>query len=211
RAVGPPLGEVARIAKGAGTNADPVFLLERRGDGFFSAALGCRVDVEPEAVVPCVRGRDVGEGTLALRRWALYPYDGDRLLPPDELRTRFPLAAAVLLRCRALLEAREGGRFRGPTFYRWGRPQNLRWLLDREPKIVVPDAARTPRAAIDAEGRLAIDTAYAIRPTGAVPLARLYAALRSPLVMEWLGAVGIPLRGGYVRLKTAYLASLPVP
>ncbi len=211
RGAGPALGDVARIAKGAGTNADPVFLLERRGDGFHSPALACRVDVEPEALVPCVRGRDIGEGTLAVRRWALYPYDGDRLLAPDELRARFPRASAVLDRCRGLLEAREGGRFRGPTFYRWGRPQNLRWLLDREPKIVVPDAARSPRAAIDAEGRLAIDTAYAIRPTGAVPLERLYAALRSPLVMEWLGAVGIPLRGGYVRLKTAYLASLPVP
>jgi hypothetical protein len=211
RGAGPPLGEVARIAKGAGTNADPVFLLERRDDGYYSPALAASVDVEDAALVPCLRGRDIGEGTLEVRRWALFPYDRDRLLPPEELHGRFPLAAALLERCRALLDAREGGRFRGPTFYRWGRPQNLRWLLDREPKIVVPDAARTPRAAIDDEGRLAIDTAYAIRPTGAVPLARIYAALRSPLVMEWLGAVGIPLRGGYVRLKTAYLASLPVP
>jgi hypothetical protein len=211
RRAGPPLGEIARIAKGAGTNADPVFLLERRGGAYYSAALAAPVDVEDGALVPCARGRDVGEGTLALRRWAVFPYDGDRLLLPDELAARFPLAAALLARCRRLLEAREGGRFRGATFYRWGRPQNLRWLLDRTPKIVVPDAARTPRAAVDAEGRLAIDTAYAIRPTGAVPLERIYAALRSPLVMDWLGAVGIPLRGGYVRLKTAYLASLPVP
>ena len=211
RGAGPPLGEVARIRKGAGTNADPVFLLERRGDAYYSRALGVSVDIEPEAVVPCVRGRDVGEGELLVRRWAIFPYHGDRLFSPDELAARFPRAAAVLERCRGLLEAREGGRFRGPTYYRWGRAQNLVWLRDPAPKIVIPDATRTPRAALDATGTLVIDTAYAIRPTGAVSIGTLYGLFRSPAALTWLRAVGVPLRGGYVRMKTDYLASLPVP
>ena len=210
-AVGPPLGSVARIAKGAGTNADPVFLLERRGDGWFSPALGEPVTIEPAALVPCLRGRDVGPYRSAVRRHALLPYDDrGRLVPFADLARRFPGAAAYLERCRQLLEARERGRFRGERFHAWGRPQNLEFHRDATPKIVVPDAAAAGRAALDT-GTLVIDTAYAVRPTGGVPVGLLLALLNDGLVATWLHARGIPLRGGYFRMKTDYLASLPVP
>lgn len=206
RAAGPALGAVARIAKGAGTNADSIFLL----DDAAAAAHG----IEDEALVPCLRGRDVAAwGAQAVRR-ALLPYDAaGRLLAPEELRRRWPNAAAYLGRHRAALEAREAGRYRGPTFYRWGRPQNLAWLRAPEPKVVVPDAAARGRAALDSSGRLVIDTAYAVRPTdpAAVSIGLLLAVLNSPVVAEWLRATGISLRGGYFRMKTAYLASLPLP
>jgi methylase of polypeptide subunit release factors len=209
-AIGPPLGRVARIAKGAGTNADPVFLLERRGAGWWSPALAAVVDVEDAALVPCLRGRDVAGYAATVRRHALLPYEGGRLLPFAELARRHPGAAAYLERCRPLLEARERGRFRGAGFHAWGRPQNLAWHLDPAPKIVIPDAAAAGRAALD-RGTLAIDTAYAVRATGAAPLGLLLAVLNHALVGTWLRARGIPLRGGYFRMKTAYLESLPVP
>jgi SAM-dependent methyltransferase len=205
-ALGPPLGEIARISKGAGTNADPVFLLGLDG---FSPALGERVTVEDEVLVPCLRGRDVRRDAATPARRALLPYEGATLRAPDALP---PRARAYLERCRALLEARERGRFTGDRFHAWGRPQNLAWLRDPAPKVVVPDATAEGRAAIDEGGTLVIDTAYAVRPTApGVSVERIAAALRSPLVTTWLRALGIPLRGGYFRMKTAYLHSLPVP
>jgi SAM-dependent methyltransferase len=189
-----PLGEIARVAKGAGTNADPIFLL----------APGAPL----EHLVPCLRGRDVKPWQATVARHALLPYRDGRLLAPEKLERR---ARAWLEEHRAALERRERGRFAGPTFYQWGRPQNLLWHLDPAPKIVVPDAASEGRAALDDRGTLPIDTAYAIRPTGDYPIALLLAILNSPVVGEWLRATGIPLRGGYFRMKTAYLNSLPVP
>jgi methylase of polypeptide subunit release factors len=203
RAAGPALGAIARVAKGAGTNADDVFLVPA------DAAAG-----RGEAVrVPCVRGRDVVPWGLVPARDALLPYDGERLLGPEELRRLAPSAAAHLAARRAPLEARERGRFAGAAYYRWGRPQNLVWLRDPAPKVIVPDAARAGRAALDREGRLVIDTAYAVRPLepGVTPVGLLLAVLNAPIVAEWLGQAGVPLRGGYFRMKTAYLASLPVP
>jgi SAM-dependent methyltransferase len=208
RRSGPPLGSIARVAKGAGTNADPVFLLEPRGGAYLSRALGELVELEDEAVVPCLRGRDVRPYRATVARVALLPYEGARLRGLDALP---PRARAYLERCRALLEARERGRFRGDRFHAWGRPQNLGWLRDPAPKIVVPDAAAEGRAALDEQGTLVIDTAYAIRPTGAVPIGRILDALNSTLPATWLRAHGIPLRGGYFRMKTAYLQSLPIP
>ncbi|MBI4510676.1 MAG: Eco57I restriction-modification methylase domain-containing protein [Deltaproteobacteria bacterium] len=205
RSAGPPLGQVARVSKGAGTNADSVFLIPA-SDG---AAL------EEGALVPCVRGRDLAPFAPRVSRLALLPYDGDRPVPPGELAKRWPRAAAYLERHRAVLEARERGRFRGDLFYRWGRPQNLIWLRDPAPKVIVPDVARGGRAVLDDQGLLVIDTAYALRPMdpgGASHLLGLIlAVLNSSIVGEWLRLAGIPLRGGYFRMKTAYLSSLPLP
>jgi SAM-dependent methyltransferase len=204
RAAGPPLAAVARVAKGAGSNADPVFLVDA------DERAGCGEPVR----IACVRGRDVGAYALAAARDALLPYDAEgALLAPAALARLAPSAAAHFERHRAVLEARERRRFAGDTFYRWGRPQNLTWLLDRAPKLIVPDAAAAGRAALDDRGRLVIDTAYAIRPLDAraTPIGLLLAVLNSDVVALWLRATGIPLRGGYFRMKTAYLASLPVP
>lgn len=207
RRVGPPLGSLARIAKGAGSNADPVFLLERRGTELWSVALARPVAIEPDWLVPCLRGRDIGAYSAHVQRVALFPYQGRRLVPFSALG---PGAADYLAACRPLLEARERGRFRGDRFYAWGRPQNLEWLRAAAPKVVVPDATLEGRAALDC-GTLVIDTAYAVRPTGTVSIGLLLAVLNHAVVGIWLRALGIPLRGGYFRMKTDYLRGLPVP
>jgi Eco57I restriction-modification methylase len=207
---GATLGDVARISKGAGTNADPVFLLERRGSGWHSRALDRTVELEAEVVVPCLRGRDIGPGRDA-GMGALLPYDGDRALAPAVLAERYPRAWRYLLACRDRLEARERGRFRGERFFHWGRPQNLSWLRDAAPKVVVPDAGLGGRVLVDEARRLVIDTAYALRPTDpAFDCARLAAILGHTATTAWLRQNGLVLRGGYVRMKTAYLAALPL-
>src|SRR6185295_5854754 len=101
RAGGPPLGEVARISKGAGTNADPIFVIPAGAEG----------ELEREALIPCLRGRDIGRYTARSWHRALLPYDGDRLLHPEELRARWPRAAAYLEAWREPLERRERRRF----------------------------------------------------------------------------------------------------
>ncbi|WP_428266546.1 Eco57I restriction-modification methylase domain-containing protein [Haliangium sp.] len=221
RSDGPALGEVARVAKGAGTNADRVYVIEdaTRDDALVtgtSKAIGA-VRVEAAACRPCLRGRDV-------RAWArpgdgvqcIVPYHSDgRLWTPAEV-ARTPLLDAHLQRCRAALDARERGRHAGPGYYRFGRPQNLAFHLDPAPKIVIPDVARSGRALIDARGALVLDSAYAVRLSdgaerGHYPLVLLAAVLNSAIVRLWLDETGVLLRGGYLRLKTAYLRSLPLP
>ncbi len=204
----PALGEVARIAKGTGTNADRVFVLE----GGVSRALGEPVDIESALLRPCVRGRDVRPfGAATGEVQLVYPYDDDgALIAPEDLP---PRARAYFARCRDVLEARERGRFAGDRFYQFGRPQNHRFLADPAPKVVVPDVAREGRAMMDATGAMVLDSAYAIRllpGVDSVTLDDVLAALNSPLVAEWLRETAVQLRGGYVRMKTAYLASLPL-
>ncbi len=205
-AAGPSLGQVARVAKGAGTNADPVYVLEGEA--------GPGDDLEAELVRLCLRGRDVtAYGRAGDQVRCLVPYRRDgSFIEPDELARRFPRAAAYLARHRRALERRERGRFRGAAFYRFGRPQNMAWLGDPAPKVVVPDVARAGRALLDRRAAMVLDSAYALRPlTAAITPALLLAVLNSGIVSLWLGETGVPLRGDYLRLKTAYLESLPLP
>jgi hypothetical protein len=218
RLAGPTLGDVARIAKGAGTNADPVFILpDAIVDGDLVRAGA--VAIEADATRPCLRGRDVtawGALDVALPHpRCIVPYAGRALIAFAALRRRWPRAAAYLASHRAALEAREDGRFAGAGFHAFGRPQNLDFHLDPAAKVVVPDVAHAARAQLDATGALVIDSAYAVRPTataGAWADPRLLLALlASPVVRRWLEVSGVPLRGGYVRMKTAFLAPLPLP
>ena len=199
---GPTLAQVARVSKGAGTSADRVFLVPTE-------------TLEEDAAVACLRGRDVTAYRARTRTRAIFPYDdGGRLVPAHEMQSRWPGAWRWLLEHRARLEARENGRFTGARFHAWGRPQNLVWLCDPAPKIVVPDATLHARAALDESSRLVIDSAYAIRPRDGNDtqlLGLLLAVLNAPCVEPWLRGASVTLRGDYFRMKTAFLAALPLP
>lgn len=198
-----PLGAVARIAKGTGTNADSVYVMSREQ----------AEAIEPELVRLCLRGRDItGYGSADTGTRCLVPYRPEgTLIEPEDMAARYPRALAYLESHRALLDGRERGRFRGPRFYQFGRPQNLALLLSAAPRIAVPDVARDGRALLDRTGALLLDSAYAVVPSRSELLPLVLAVLNSGIVRLWLGETGLPLRGGYLRLKTAYLESLPLP
>jgi hypothetical protein len=204
RKQGTPLGEMARIAKGTGTNADSVFLIDSD-----------RVGIEPDLLHRVLRGRDVlAFGSVPSWPRLLVPYDPDGgLFSPEKMQANYPLAYAYLRLHRAVLEARERGRFAGDRFYCFGRPQNLAFLRKMETKVVVPDVTRDGRALLDTEGAMVLDSAYAIRLAANAPISHetCCGVLSSPLVRLWLRSQGVPLRGGYTRMKTAYLSGLPMP
>ncbi len=202
------LGELARIAKGTGTNADKVFVLSEQDP-----------QIESARTRVCIRGRDVvAFGKPANPNRLLYPYCSDAsngsvvtLIEPATLRRESPLAYGYLEANRTVLEARERGRFRGDRFYQYGRPQNLRLWDSDEPILVVPDVASRSRAMRLAKHDVVLDSAYAIVPHQADLVDFLLAILNSSIVTFWLRETGILLRGGYLRMKTAYLRELPIP
>jgi hypothetical protein len=207
---GPTLGSVARIAKGAGTNADSVFVIQNEEEAK-------QAGLEDEILWPVFRGRDVVSFGKH-KEWpkVLVPYDVEgRLFTPERMRELYPNAFDYLLEHRNVLEKRERGRFAGPTFYCFGRPQNLNFHRAKEKKIIIPDVAKEGRAQIDCQGAMVLDSAYAIRLQGEahpdIALEGICAVLNSRIVSIWLGHQGVPLRGGYTRMKTAFLNSLPLP
>ena len=211
------LGDVALLVKGVGTNADSIFVVEPVAtDGAQTqvrTAHGSLVWLETAALRPVWRGRDVGRAAPV--RCCIFPYRDGGLIEPAALAAQWPQLAAYFDQHRTALQARERGRFKGPTFYCFGRPQNFDFLLASQAKVVVPDVTAGGRASLDC-GNLVLDSAYALRPRATAPsvyqpIAWWRALLSSPMVRVWLQTTGVPLRGGYVRMKPAYLRNLPLP
>ncbi len=211
------LGDVADVVKGVGTNADSIFVVEPVAtEGALTqvrTAAGRLVWLESAALQLVWRGRDVGQAAPV--RCCIFPYQNGVLIEPAAMAADFPLLTTYFDEHRAALQMRERGRFTGPTFYCFGRPQNFAFLLSPLAKVVVPDVTAGGRATLDC-GNLVLDSGYALRPRHATPVGYQSmpwwrGLLSSPMVRIWLQATGVPLRGGYVRMKTAYLRTLPLP
>jgi len=218
----PRLEHIAHVFQGTGTRADKVYLVEDRGKSgnlvrVYSHCTKAEYDLEPIFLKRALRGRNIDRYELTGAKLLLIaPYqivDGRNVLVPQvRLAELAPRTLAYLRECKPRLDTREKGRFKGEGWYGYGRPQNLDRFEVPE-KIVLPDVADRGACFLDREGRWLLDTAYAIRPTTNVPLDLRFVIgiLNSPLLTYFLKETGSALRGGYFRMKTAYLNPFPIP
>jgi type I restriction-modification system DNA methylase subunit len=218
----PTLGSIADVFKGTGTNADKVFLLENRRQDrkglirVYSPEKEKEYLLESTLLRPCLRGRSINRYDVARPDLLLIvPYEittgGSSLLPQKELAKIAPRTLDYLNECKPRLDQREKGRFKGEGWYCFGRPQNLA-RFDVAEKIVLPDVANRGNCTLDRDGTWLLDTAYAIvrKPEACVDLRYITAILNSPLLKYFLKETGTMLRGGYFRMKTAYLNPFPI-
>ena len=218
----PSLGSVAEVFKGTGTNADRVYLVEDRGRKgnlvrIYSPEKEAEYLLEPAFLKPALRGRSISRYEVVESKLRLIvPYEpiGSKsvLVSHNKLADLAPRTLEYLRECKPRLDEREKGRFKGEGWYCYGRPQNLDRFEVPE-KIVLPDVANRGACFLDGEKRWLIDTAYAIvrRPGTKLDLRFILAILNSPLLTYFLKETGTALRGGYFRMKTAYLNPLPIP
>lgn len=219
-----PLGDVANVEVGIQTSLDDFFLLEALGPdapGLVRARnrFGETV-LEERALFPCAKGSvDLEGAEFRESRHVLWLYTGDgMLMSGPEIRGRFPHAWAYLEKHRSVLEQREGGRFKDDRWWRFRRPQGVRWAM--KPKIVVPSIMRIPTAFLDSAGRMICTAsgkggggAWIITPRedATLSLERLAEFLRGERFGDWLRSAGDPKQGGWRGVDRKTLRRCPVP
>ena len=214
----PRLEDIATVFKGTGTSADEVFLMDRRRGRFYSRSLEQWVEIEDELMRPSLTGQDIDPYYYETENYLLFPYrivgEEAHLIQPEEMAAKYPKAWTYLNHPtnQEILRGRDKGAFRSrDDWYAYGRPQNMHLL--KLNKVIGPDVAGRAEFTCDFEGRYVIDTVYAIRPKEGVriSLLALAALLNSPVMTFFLQQTGTKLRGGYFRMKTAYLNPFPIP
>jgi hypothetical protein len=127
------------------------------------------------------------------------------------LQANAPRTLEYLRECKSRLDKREKGRFKGESWFCYGRPQNLSRFEVAE-KILMPDVANRGECCLDTSGIWILDTAYAIEllPTSLIKPQYILGILNSPILTNFLKETGTSLRGGYFRMKTAYLNPFPI-
>jgi N-6 DNA Methylase./Eco57I restriction endonuclease. len=209
----PSLGDEANVFMGTGTRADSVFLLEQDGSELYSPALEETVSIEEELLRPGLKGSDIENYSFERNRRLIFPYNiGDNKcepIQPKELQTSYPKCWEYLNKNREELEQREGGKFVDEElWYVYGYPRSMNKLGNE--KIVLPDVVNEAEMAYDSEGWYILDTAYGIVSDNHDER-YLTAILNSDLLTSYLQLSGTDLRGGYFRMKTAYLNPFPIP
>jgi len=215
------LDQLAEVFQGTGTRADKVYCVEVRGkEGdylrVYSHEQDAEYHLEPAFLKSVLRGRNIGRYHLSADNLQLIvPYQPDNgryeLIPQSRLSKSAPRTLDYLRANKSRLDERENGRFKGPGYYSFGRPQNMHRFEVLE-KIVLPDVAIRGTCHLDREQRWLLDTAYAIvlKPKTEIDIRYLLGILNSPLLTYFLKETGTPLRGGYFRMKTAYLNPFPI-
>lgn len=209
----PTLEQYANVFMGVGTRADDVFLLNEEDGGLYSEETESYVEVDEELLRPGLKGTDIDEYYFERHRKLLFPYyesdDGVSLIPPKDLKNKYPNTWEYLNNVKDALVSREGGKFEDDEeWYQYSYPRNIQRL--GQTKVLIPDVVNEATTAFDSEGWYILDTAYGVE-SETVDERYLTAILNSDLLTAFLERTGTDLRGGYFRMKTAYLNPFPVP
>jgi len=218
------LGDVAgRIFQGLVTGSDPVFILEDRDNGFFSAATSKLYALENELMHPLCKG------SVNLRRYyvdpptksILFPYKIENgkamLLTVKELETLYPQAWKYLLENRGLLENRERGKWKNEHWYAFGRSQNLSEM--EQQKILTPSIAASASFTFDETDFYYFvgsggggGGGYGVTLKNETGLHSKYvlALLNSHLLDSYLKTFSSSFSGGYFAYNRQYIEQLPI-
>jgi type I restriction-modification system DNA methylase subunit len=217
----PALESYVDVFQGTGTRADGVFLLKEVARGAtsvhaWSEYLQKEVTLEPTFLKPALRGRSIGRYDIADQNLLLLvPYqrvdDKLTLVPEKVLAAKSPMTLAYLRACKPRLDERENGRFKNEQgWHAYGYPRSMN-RFDRI-KIVLPDVCNRGKCWLEDTPHWLIDSAYGIELLDGCNLDLRYVLgiLNSPLLTYFLRETGTALRGGYFRMKTAYLNPFPL-
>lgn len=217
----PALGSIIQIFQGTGTRADKVYLVEYSGEEnglirVYSTDQEKYYLLEPILLKPVLRGRSINRYNIIDRNSLLIvPYefiDGKSILIHTErFSSLAPKTLGYLSDCKVKLEKRENGRFKGDSWYCYGRPQNMQ-RFDVPEKLVLPDVANRGTYTLDQDGLWLLDTTYGMifKDASNINLKFILGILNSPILTYFLKETGTALRGGYFRMKTAYLNPFPI-
>ncbi len=215
------LGDIAaRMAQGIRTSANEVYVVELLADlgetvQVRSKQLDSVVVLEKGLLREFLQGRQIkAYQLLPSGKLLILPYivkNGHaRLMPEPELSAQFPLTYAYLKANKKHLEQREKGRMGGPNWYGYVYPKNIEIMTS--PKLLVPDIADRAAFAFDAAGAHAFTSGYAITLQESIREGYAYVLglLNSRLLSSYLKHISTPMRGGFFRYFTQYIAQLPI-
>jgi hypothetical protein len=183
-----------------------------------SESLDADVTLEKDLLYPLVSGTDVdGYSHLPNRQFILFPYDVENesagLINIDSLQQKFPRITEYLLKNKKRLEEREKGKFKGSSWYRFGRTQNLG--IQNRIKLCVPRLVEKLNAGYDEHGNHFLDNV----DVGGVTLSSEYtnhdlkylqSLLNSKLLQWYFPFVSAPFRGGWYSANKQFLSQLPI-
>jgi hypothetical protein len=225
RAMPVKLGDVADIFVGVQTSADPIFILPFRKSNsktvcVYSKATEQEFEIEKEIAKRLLKGAEIHAYDLdEPENVILFPYQIEngaaKLYSEAEMRMNFPLAWNYLLTVRKKLEAREGGKWRVPQWWQFGRNQNIAEMA--KPKLITQVLSKRASFTFDANAEYCFvgggnAGGYGVRVALSSNLADAYVlGLLNSRPLDWyLKKISTPFRGGFFSYARRFIEQLPI-
>lgn len=224
------LSAVAEILVGLQTSADKVFILHPESED--AEKVVCRWNgqewpIERGILRPVLHDVQLSAfGRTPANAWLIFPYEltptstggkKARLLQPNELSARYPLAWKYLTARRGELDGRNivGGSAAERQWYQYGRSQSLTKF--DTPKIILPALSLEPRYSYDDADVMITGGGngpyYMIRAREGAGVSNWYllALLNHPLSEAFVRTNTSTFRGGYYSHGKQFIEDLPIP
>lgn len=115
-----------KIFVGLQTNADPIYILEKRENGFYSKFLNEIIQLENGFLKPLLKGSEIRRYAISnLKFHLILPYNAGLLIDEVVLQDEYPLTYAYLKKCEKALREREKGKMNHQNWYAFVYPKNL--------------------------------------------------------------------------------------
>jgi len=219
------LGDVSKIFVGIQTSADPIFILPLRQFGaktvrVYSKATENEFEIEQGIAKQLLKGAEIHAYNLdEPKNIILFPYyiEGGttRLISEREMQIKFPLAWAYLLSVRKKLEAREGGKWRVPQWWQFGRNQNIAEMGKQ--KLLTQVLAKRASFTLDADAEYCFvgggnAGGYGVQILDSSKLVDMYilGLLNSHLLDWYLKKISTTFRGGFFSYARRFIERLPI-
>lgn len=218
----------SKIFQGLATSKDSVYFLKDCQENKisvkgYSKELDKEVEIEKEILKPLLVGDSFHRYEKPISNsMVLFPYyrqdntDVKKmcLYDENELKSKFPKAWEYLKECESILRARENGRLSSDDlWWRYIYPKN-QTLFNKE-KLLCPDICNNTHFVLDNLGEFYFTTTIYgyVRNEEYKNLDYKYlmAVLNSSLTWWFLQKTSVVMRGGFYRIKPAYIEKFCIP
>ncbi|EHU5806602.1 class I SAM-dependent DNA methyltransferase, partial [Campylobacter jejuni] len=220
--------DLFRVFVGLQTSKDSVYFLKdcqenKNSVKGYSKELDKEVEIEKEILKPLLMGDSFHRYEKPISNsMVLFPYyrqdntDVKKmcLYDENELKSKFPKAWEYLKECESILRARENGRLSSDDlWWRYIYPKN-QTLFNKE-KLLCPDICNNTHFVLDNLGEFYFTTTIYgyVRNEEYKNLDYKYlmAVLNSSLTWWFLQKTSVVMRGGFYRIKPAYIEKFCIP
>ncbi|EKI3389333.1 class I SAM-dependent DNA methyltransferase [Campylobacter jejuni] len=219
--------DLFRVFVGLQTSKDSVYFLKDCQENKisvkgYSKELDKEVEIEKEILKPLLMGDSFHRYEKPISNsMVLFPYyrqdntDVKKmcLYDENELKSKFPKAWEYLKECESILRARENGRFDNEKWYQFGRTQGIN--QENISKLLCPDICNNTHFVLDNLGEFYFTTTIYgyVRNEEYKNLDYKYlmAVLNSSLTWWFLQKTSVVMRGGFYRIKPAYIEKFCIP
>ncbi|HEB7606610.1 TPA: class I SAM-dependent DNA methyltransferase [Campylobacter coli] len=219
--------DLFRVFVGLQTSKDSVYFLKDCQENKisvkgYSKELDKEVEIEKEILKPLLMGDSFHRYEKPISNsMVLFPYCGQDntdvkkmcLYDENELKSKFPKAWEYLKECESILRARENGRFDNEKWYQFGRTQGIN--QENISKLLCPDICNNTHFVLDNLGEFYFTTTIYgyVRNEEYKNLDYKYlmAVLNSSLTWWFLQKTSVVMRGGFYRIKPAYIEKFCIP